>query len=97
MFFEITYENFLAMFKNSVETKLKKLKNKTLMTKKQKKNFLNIAKNISQKFEVFISKNVGRDIFLVKQSVFAVLVCASYKEPIVDFDLLYLKIYFEFL
>ena len=39
MFFEITYENFLAMFKNSVETKLKKLKNKTLMTKKQKKLF----------------------------------------------------------
>ena len=49
MFFEITYENFLAMFKNSVETKLKKLKNKTLMTKKQKKNFFLLIFYIKRK------------------------------------------------
>ena len=40
------------------------------MRKKQKKkfnqNFLNIARNISRKFEVFVLKNVGKDRFLVK-------------------------------
>ena len=60
-------------------------------------NFLNIARAFPKSF-VFISKNV-EDGFLVKWSIFRVLVCASHKEPIVasDFDLLYVKNYFEVL
>ena len=61
-------------------------------------NFLNISRNISLRFEVLISKNLGGDRFLVKYSFFAGLVCAYYKEPIIasDFNWLYLKNYFEF-
>ena len=78
------------------EQNLKKLKNKNFITK-NKKNcvflfifyikllFFNIFKIISD--------------FLVKWSIFAVLVCASHKDPIAasDFDRLYLKKIFEFL
>ena len=51
------------------------------------------------KFEEDCLKTEGGDRFLMKLSFFAFLVCAFHKEPIElsDFDLLYLKNYFEFL
>ena len=62
-------------------------------------SFFNLIKIKTWKFEEDCLKAVEGNIFLIKLSFFAFLVCAFHKEPaeLSDFDLLYLKNYFEFL